>query len=335
MILLKQMLVLFILMLVGVCCRKCGIFNDEANKRISSLVVNVANPALILSSSINQEAVIEGMEFVKTFLLAWGMFGVVMVIAHFIPRILRADVSEYGTYKTMTIFSNIGFMGFPVISALYGSEALLYATMFLIPFNVLIYTYGISVMKMRTSGDVRSKNCEAILSDAHPNTRTISSNIKKQGEKTGFQLCKILNVGVVSCAVALVIYLTKLPIPMVVENAVDSISGLTAPLSMMVIGDSLTKINLKKLFCNGRMLVFSAIKLLLIPIVGVSLIKLLGLNPLLTGVCMIMLATPVGSMNAMLAQEYGGDYELASQGVTITTLLAVITMPLVSMLMGI
>lgn len=296
------MLVLFIMMLVGVYCRKKGIFNDEANKRISSLVVNVANPALILSSSINQEAVIEGMEFVKTFLLAWGMFAVVMVIAHFIPKIIRADVSEYGTYKTMTIFSNIGFMGFPVISALYGSEALLYATMFLIPFNVLIYTYGISVMK---------------------------------GEKTGLQLRKIMNVGVISCAVALVIYLTRLPIPVVVENAVDSISGLTAPLSMMVIGDSLTKINLKKLFCNGRMLVFSAIKLILIPIVGVSLIKLLGLNPLLTGVCMIMLATPVGSMNAMLAQEYGGDYELASQGVTITTLLAVVTMPLVSMLMGI
>ncbi len=304
MILLKQMLVLFIMMLIGVYCRKKGIFNDEANKRISSLVVNVANPALILSSSINQEAVIEGMEFVKTFILAWGMFGVLMVIAFFIPRILRADIKEYGTYKTMTIFSNIGFMGFPVIDALYGSEALLYATMFLIPFNVLIYTYGISVMK-------------------------------KQGEKTGFQLRKILNVGVISCAVALVIYLTRLPMPVVVENAVDSISGLTAPLSMMVIGDSLTKINLTKLFCNGRMLVFSAIKLLLIPIVGVSLIKLLSLNPLLTGVCMIMLATPVGSMNAMLAQEYDGDYELASQGVTITTLLAVVTMPLVSMIMGI
>ncbi len=308
MILLKQMLVLFIMMLVGVYCRKKGIFNDEANKRISSLVVNVANPALILSSSINQEAVIEGMEFVKTFILAWGMFGVLMVIAFLIPRILRADIKEYGTYKTMTIFSNIGFMGFPVIDALYGSEALLYATMFLIPFNVLIYTYGISVMKNQTSGEVPA---------------------------TGFQFQKILNVGVISCAVALIIYLTGLPMPVVVENAVDSISSLTAPLSMMVIGDSLTKINLKKLFCNGRMLVFSVIKLLLIPIVGVSLIKLLGLNPLLTGVCMIMLATPVGSMNAMLAQEYGGDYELASQGVTITTLLAVITMPLVSMLMGI
>jgi len=300
MILLKQMLVLFILMLVGICCRKCGIFNDESNKRISALVLNVANPALVLSSGINQESAIGGMEFVKTFVLAWAMFGVLMLIAYFIPMILKAEASEYGIYRTMTIFSNVGFMGFPVIAALFGTIALLYASLFLIPFNVLIYTYGISVMK---------------------------------GEKTGFQLRKILNVGVVSCVITLFIYLTKLPIPIVIENAVDSVSGLAAPLSMMIIGDSLTKVNLKKLFCNARMLVFSGIKLLVIPLVGVSVIKLLGLNPMLTGVCMVMLSTPVGSMNAMLAQQYGGDYELASQGVTITTLLAVVTMPLVSFLL--
>lgn len=304
MILLEQMLVLFFMMLVGVWCRKCGIFNDEANKRISSLVVNIANPALILSSGMNQETVISGMEFVKTFALAWAMFGTMMLIAGFVPRIIRADVSEYGTYKAMTIFSNIGFMGFPVIAAWLGKEALLYASMFLIPFNVLIYTYGISVMK-------------------------------RKKEKTGFQLRKVLNVGVISCILTLIIYLTHLPIPAVLEQAADSISALTAPLSMMVIGDSLTRIDLKKLFCNGRMLVFSGIKLLLIPIVGVSIIKLLGLNPMLTGVCLIMLSTPVGSMTAMLAQEYDGDYELATQGVTITTLLAVITMPLVLKLMGV
>ncbi|MBR6665357.1 MAG: AEC family transporter [Lachnospiraceae bacterium] len=300
MILLKQMMVLFILMLVGICCRKCGIFNDESNKRISALVLNVANPALVLSSGINQESAIGGMEFVKTFVLAWAMFGVLMLIAYFIPMILKAEASEYGIYRTMTIFSNVGFMGFPVIAALFGTIALLYASLFLIPFNVLIYTYGISVMK---------------------------------GEKSGFRLRKILNVGVVSCVITLFIYLTKLPIPIVIENAVDSVSGLAAPLSMMIIGDSLTKVNLKKLFCNARMLVFSGIKLLVIPLAGVSVIKLLGLNPMLTGVCMVMLSTPVGSMNAMLAQQYGGDYELASQGVTITTLLAVVTMPLVSFLL--
>lgn len=301
-ILLKQMMVLFLMMLIGVCCRKCHIFNDEANKRISSLVVNVANPALILSSGMNQESAIRGMEFVKTFLLAWAMYGVLVVIALVVPKVIRAQQKEYGTYKAMTLFSNIGFMGFPVIQAVYGNEALLYASLFLIPFNVLIYTYGIDVMKT-------------------------------SGQKEKFQLRKVLNVGVIACILSLVIYLLAIPVPMVVDSAVRSVSNLTAPLSMMIIGDSLAKINLKKLFTNGRMLVFSVIKLILIPLIGVSLIRLLGIDRILVGVCMVMLSTPVGSMTAMLAQEYGGDYELASQGVTITTILAVVTIPLVSFLL--
>lgn len=304
MILLKQMSILFILMLIGFCCRKRGIFNDEANKRISSLVVNVANPALILSSGINKESAIRGMEFVKTFALAWLVFGVVMLIAPLVPKLLRAKKEEHGIYKAMMVFSNIGFMGFPVIQAVYGSEALLYAALFLIPFNVLIYTYGIGILG-------------------------------KKGEKQKFEIRKVFNIGVIACILTLIIYLVGIPVPSVIESAVNSVSNLTAPLSMMVIGDSLAKINLKKLFMNGRMLCFSLIKLILVPLVGVSVLKLVGLEPMLLGVCLIMLSTPVGSMTAMLAQEYDGDYELASQGVTITTILAVATMPLVSILLGV
>ena len=304
MILLQQMMILFLLMLVGYCCRKCGIFNDEANKRLSSLVVNVANPALILSSGINQDSSIHGMEFVKVFALAWCMFGGLLLVAEVLPRVLRVPAKEQGVYKAMTVFSNIGFMGFPVIQAVYGNEALLYAALFLIPFNVLIYTYGISVMDTR-------------------------------GEKKKFEISKVLNVGVIACVLALIIYLVGVPVPHVLDSAVDMVSSLTAPLSMMIIGDSLAKIDLIKLFLNGRMLLFSAVKLVLLPLAGVSLVKLLGLGPKLLGVCLIMLSTPVGSMTAMLAQEYGGDYELASQGVTITTILAVATMPLVSILLGV
>ena len=142
-------------------------------------------------------------------------------------------------------------------------------------------------------------------------------------------------MGVIACVLALIIYLVGVPVPHVLDSAVDMVSSLTAPLSMMIIGDSLAKIDLIKLFLNGRMLLFSAVKLVLLPLAGVSLVKLLGLDPKLLGVCLIMLSTPVGSMTAMLAQEYGGDYELASRGVTITTILAVATMPLVSILLGV
>ena len=100
---------------------------------------------------------------------------------------------------------------------------------------------------------------------------------------------------------------------------------------MMVIGASLATIRFKELFTDGKLLIFSGIKLLLIPILGVLLIKQVISNEVILGVCMIMLATPVGSMTAMLAQDTGGDYELATRGVTLTTILSVATVPIVSL----
>ena len=102
---------------------------------------------------------------------------------------------------------------------------------------------------------------------------------------------------------------------------------------MMVIGASMTSISLRELFTDVRLLLFSLIKLLLIPVLGMLLIRQVVTNEVICGVLMIMLATPVGSMTAMLAQEYDGDYETASRGVTLTTLLSVITMPVVSLLL--
>lgn len=89
------------------------------------------------------------------------------------------------------------------------------------------------------------------------------------------------------------------------------------------------------MFKDARMLVFSFIKLLALPLAGMWLLMTLSLSPQLLGVCLIMLSTPVGSMTAMLSQEYHGDYELASRGVTLTTILSVATMPLVSMILGV
>ena len=205
----------------------------------------------------------------------------------------------------MTVFSNIGFMGFPVISALYGSGALLYAALFMIPYNVLIYTYGISAMSIG----------------------------KKIGEKKGsWNPGRIFNIGVVACVLTIIIYLTGIRLPEFVEKTVTNLSNLTAPLSMMVIGASLATFDLKKLFLDARLLVFSMIKLLMIPVIGMLIIKQFVSSEMICGVCMVMLATPVGSMTAMLAQQYDGDYEMASKGVALTTILSVATMPLVSML---
>ena len=299
MLLFQQMLVLFIIMFLGFWCGKKGVISDESSKTIAFIVVNIANPALILSASVNGDAVIKGKELLYTFLLAIVVFAVLILLSMMIPRVLRVDSEEIGIYKVMVIFSNIGFMGFPIISATFGASALLYASLFLFPFNILIYTYGIVVMKQNAA-------------------------------KERLNIGKIFNVGVIACIVSLIIYLLHIPMASFVKNTVSNLSGLTAPLSMLVIGQSMIYFKLKELFTDSKLLIFSFLKLLVIPILGTLLIKQFESNTMIVGVCMIMLATPVGSMTAMLAQQYDGNHELASKGVALTTVLSVVTIPIVS-----
>lgn len=309
MILLQQMMVLFIIMMIGYLCRRIGLFGAEASKLLSGIVVNVANPALILSSSINKESTIQGKELALTMGLAISFYVVLLVLAEIIPRLLRVEERDYGVYKVMTVFSNIGFMGFPLLTAMYGNESLLYASLFLIPYNVLIYTYGVGAL---------CKTEETV----------------KEGKKA-IPWKKIFNIGVIACIISVILYLTRIRVPQVIEDVTDTLGNLTAPLSMMVIGDAMSQMKIKELLKDKKLMIFTGIKLLVIPIIGLFLVKQLGLNPMLTGVCLVMLSTPVGSMTAMLAQQYDGNYELASKGVALTTLLSVITMPIVSMITGI
>lgn len=299
MLLLQQMIVLFFYMGIGFACGKKHIIGDEAAKALSWIVVNLANVAMILSAGISEEQTVTRHALVVTAVVAVAVYGFLILIAYGIVPLLRVPKADGGVFRVMTIFSNIGFMGFPVISAIYGESALLYASIFLFPYNVLIYTYAIRAMqKDKSSGGLQWKN--------------------------------ILNAGVIACIIALICYLTGVHVPSFIKTAVDGLSALTAPLSMIVIGQSMTHMKLAEVFTDVRLLIFSAIKLLVIPIVGVLILRMFIQDEMLLGVSMVMLATPVGSMTAMLAQQYDGDYMLASKGVALTTILSVATMPAVS-----
>ena len=307
MLLLQQMIVLFIYMMMGYFCCKKGVLDEQNSKKISWIVVNLANPGLIISSAVNGDGEIGGRELAITFIAAIIMFAVLLVLAQVLPRLFRIAERDRGVYNIMTVFNNIGFMGFPVISAAFGNEALLYAAIFTLPFNVLIYTYGIYV--------ISGKN----------DVEYISS-----GGNSGIQLGRIMNVGVITCLIATAVYLLQIPVPQFVKTTASGLSSLTAPLSMMVIGVSMTSIRMKELFMDVRMLLYSAVKLLLIPIAGTMIAQHFLENELLCAVIMIMLATPAASMTVMLAQQYDGNVETASRSVALTTLLSVVTIPVVS-----
>ena len=304
MLLLQQMIIMFLLMSVGFVGSKIGMITEETSKRLSAIVVNIANPAMILVSGISDERM-EGRELLSLTVVILAIYAVLLLLAYLLPVLLRVDPKSRGVYQAMTVFSNIGFMGYPIIAALYGSSAILYGALYSIPFNILIYTFGVSALRKKEDG----------------------------AEKKKLSLKEVLNIGVITSIISLILYLWQIRVPGFLTDTLNYLGNLTAPLSMMVIGASMTSISLRELFTDVRLLLFSLIKLLLIPVFGMLLIRQVVTNEVICGVFMIMLATPAGSMTAMLAQEYDGDYETASRGVTLTTLLSVITMPVVSLLL--
>lgn len=304
MLLLQQMIIMFLLMSVGFVGSKIGMITEETSKRLSAIVVNIANPAMILVSGISDERM-EGRELLSLTVVILAIYAVLLLLAYLLPVLLRVDPKSRGVYQAMTVFSNIGFMGYPIIAALYGSSAVLYGALYSIPFNILIYTFGVSALRKKEDG----------------------------AEKKKLSLKEVLNIGVITSIISLILYLWQIRVPGFLTDTLNYLGNLTAPLSMMVIGASMTSISLRELFTDVRLLLFSLIKLLLIPVLGMLLIRQVVTNEVICGVFMIMLATPAGSMTAMLAQEYDGDYETASRGVTLTTLLSVITMPVVSLLL--
>ena len=297
MVLLQQMGILFVYMMIGyVACQK-EYFDQEFGKKLSWLVVNVANPMLAISAVVNNEEQIAKKDFYVTVLLAICFYAFFLILAQILPRLIGVQKSDIGEYKMMTTFNNIGFMGFPVIAAAYGNGALIYAVPFSIMFNILCYTWGIQTL------------CGG-------------------GEKGNWK--RIINIGTISGIISIVLFFMQIPVPKMICSLSAGLSNLTGPLSMLVIGISIAAMELKDLFTDVKLLKFALIKLLAVPVAAMLLVCQVIDNRLICEVFLVMMATPAASMCAMLSQQYGGDYELAAKGVALTTILSVVTMPIVS-----
>lgn len=370
MVMLQQMIVMFLMMAVGYLCYRKQILTEEVSRKVSAIVVKVANPCMILSSALTDQQM-QGKELVQTLAIVVMMYVFLLVMAQLLPRILCIQKESRGAYAAMTFFANIGFMGFPVLAAMYGNGALLYGAVFQIPFNILIYTYGVAVLTRKPGACVKTEpgvNAEVDVKaepdvksevdvkagldvKAEPNGKTgerqdaqgitaavngksenIENGSEQQGKLQGTVeiVKKIFNIGVIACIAAMLLYFLQTPVPSFLQAFITNLGNLTAPLSMMIIGASLAQMPLKELFLDKKLLLFSLVKLLLLPAVWMIMVNRVAEQEILRGVCLVMMATPAGSMTAMLAQQYGGDYETASRGVALTTVLSVITMPLLA-----
>lgn len=298
MILLRQMIVLAFIMLIGYFLAKKDILDKSTSKKISWIVVNICNPALMINAALGEERLSES-TLLLTVKVAGAFYLFLLIFGATLPYILCDKKNKI--YPLMIVFGNVGFMGYPLLQAMYGSQAVLIASIFNLYYGILMYTYGI---------------------------------VRVSGQKVSLKNLKmLLNSGIIAGVLELIIYLNHIKLPGVVGDTVGMISDLTAPLSMMVIGATFADFSLKKLVGNVRIIVFSIIRQIVLPLILFPVFKYFIDDSLLLGVCLVMVAVPVGSMNVMMAQQYNGDVETSSKGVAITTLLSVATMPLLFMIL--
>lgn len=306
MIVLQQMLIFFILMVLGVMARKVGIIAESNQKQLSSLIVNIACPALVLTGATNSTSHMKVSETLFALGVAAGLMILTVVIAHFIPIILRYPKKHYGGVRLMMVFSNLAFMGMPIVERVYGSDALIYLSLFLIPFNIIFYTYGVI---------------------------TISSGSKKG---VHINIRSLLTPGVIACVITLILYFGNITLPYVLSRSITLVSQITVPLAMMMIGASLIDIDFKSMFTNVRLLLFALLKMIIVPVIILIIMKQFIHNEALLGVSMVLLATPTGNLVAMLAAIYNEDnYMITTEGISFTTAVSIITIPIVSLITGI
>lgn len=292
---------LFILGAVGYLIRKKDVLKDEANSNIPKLITEVTLPCLIISSM--------QIEYTWDKVADMGLMLLVGVVAFviqygfvaLIPGIFGlADKHEKGIYQFMVMFQNSGFIGIPVLATIFGEEAIFFGAIYIIPYRVLIMTLGVKMM---------------------------DSRIRK------FNYKELLNPGMAATVIGLFLFFTQIKLTDFINQPLEIVGGLTTPLAMLFIGASMIDLKFEKIFVNKRMYIISFIRLLAIPIILLIEIKGFVTNEIARGVPVIIHAMPVATLCTIFAKEYDNNVDLASSGVFMTTLLSMVTIPIVATLL--
>lgn len=298
MVVFQTMLKLFLLLILGFVLFKCHIFDEYTNKKISALIVNVASPMLIISSIAGVEGSNKSIVF---FMIGAGILMYIgfIILGKIINRIFPFPKKDWPVYECMVVFANTGFMGYPVLLDVFGQEAVFYASLIHMAFNFFVYTYAIMCL---TKGD----------------DSEFKLNFKQ-----------LLTPGIILIFVGIFIYLFDIQLPSVLMDTINSVGSLTAPLSMMMIGSSLAVYPIKDSFTDWRSYVFAFVRLMIVPFVTMIMCRLLHIDAYYANITIITNAMPVGSMVLMLATQYNANVKIVTRNIVVSTLLSVITIPIV------
>lgn len=305
MVLLSQMIQLFMMIGAGYLLFKLKYIDIEFSQKLTKLLLDITLPLMILSSVMNNNTERDYTKIGSVFLISFCMYVFLTVLSILVAKIFRFPPEQQGMYMFMHMFSNTAFMGFPVINALFGSEAMLYTAILNIFFNLFAFTVGIVMV-----------NYEA-------GSKSDTVSVKQMIDPKN-----LITPGTIGSVLAVVIYFLPVGFPTVISGVCASIGGITSPLAMILIGATLAKMPVNIIFNDWRVYLFTAVKQILIPVLVWPLMKIVITDDLIRTVMFILFLMPVANTSVLFATRYQKNEELAAKTVFVTTLISILTIPL-------
>ena len=295
-----QIITLFSLILAGYIANKKGVITKALNKELSSVILYITLPALVIKSMQYKFSKEMMSKSLTTVIISICIYTCVIGFSYLAAKVLKVEGRNKDIFQFLLIFPNVGFMGYPIVNSVFKDIGVFYAALFNMPFDIFLWTLGITIM------------CRS----------------SKKG--TTLDLKKILyNPGIPSIAIGYTLFLFSIKLPTPIYDVLNMLGSSTTPLSMILVGSILSQSNIMDVFKNKKLFVVSFLRLLFIPfLIYVILKNVFSLSGLILGIPFVISAMPSAANAAIFATRFENDEILASQGIFITTLLSIVTIPM-------
>lgn len=291
----EQVLELFILIAVGYLCGKTRMLNEKAVKAVTDIVLYIVCPCVIVQNFIRpfDTNMLGGLLTAGAAALCIHIVSIVIAMLVFHDKIPEKN----RVYRFALIFSNCGYMSLPMQQAILGSDGVFYGAVYIVVFNIVMWTFGVWL----SSGDKKSLSAKKIL----------------------------LNPCIIGMAVGVIIFLTSLPVPDIISKPIGFLASLNTPLPMMIVGFYLSQTKILDAFKDGKGFICVLFRLIAVPLLAFGGMMLCGIRGTVLITCVIAASAPVAAATTMFAAKFDNDARLSVNLVTLSTLLSVITMPLI------
>ena len=281
---------------LGYFLNKIRIIDSKSGAAMSKLIIFATSPCLTFASIVSMGSERKD-EAVMLLWLGVVIYVFLTVIAFVTVKLIRVPKESFATYMCVLIFGNVGFIGFPLAQSLYGSLGLFYIGILNIHFTLFAYTFGMVLMTGASGGKIK------------------------------FSVKTLINPGTVSVVLALILFLLDVKLPDIVLEPISFIGQITSPLAMIVLGSTLAGYSLKTVFSNWRNYIVSIVRLLVMPAIAFLIMNAIwGVSELTTCVTLYV-GCPTATILVMMSLAYGGDVENSSASIGLTTVLSIITIP--------